>query len=103
MPDEPIGAFDAANTLGDEPCAECGSTPTTPWNVDPSTGLMDYDYHLCALCAAGASTPVRSSTLAEWQRAGLAGLPDPVGLPPISQITDLNQPSDTELSAGWEH
>jgi len=100
MPDEPTGTFNPPDTFGEDSCAQCGATPTTPWNIDPDTGLRDYDYHLCVLCASDESTPVRSFTPAAGETTGLAGLPDSVGLPPISQITDRNQPSDTELSDG---
>lgn len=82
----------------DKPCAQCGGAPTTPWNVDPASGFREFDYHLCVMCAltADAGLPP-TGFLHPTAGASLTGLPDPEQLPSIMQITDLNEPSDTEL------
>lgn len=99
MPGDDTTQADANNVLGDVPCAQCGATtPTTPWHLDPSTGFMEFAYYLCAWCALTEESRDRPSTHLMAQEAfGLTGLPDPEGLPSVLQITDLDQPSDTEL------
>ena len=98
MPNDPEDGNEPSHLLGEEPCARCGTTPTTPSHIDPSTGFIEFDYYLCALCAI---TEVRSRPLTGLLTAqGLTGLPDPEGLPSIMQITNLDQPSDTEISDG---
>jgi len=99
LSDDATARIEPGNLLGDGSCAQCGATTsTTPSHLNPSTGFIEFEYHLCAFCAADEASGIATSNyLTAPGRLGLTGLPDPEGLPSLMQITDLNQPSDTQL------
>lgn len=104
--DEPSDERTDGLTIGDPlsfACSLCGRDPASETGVAAASATDEQEP--CWLCSPASLTPPTLAELYGTRPAradrGYGGLPDPVGLPSIGQITDLNQPSDTHLTDGF--